>query len=149
MKHIRRQLENILYGIVEDIKFFDVRGEFDRVASLEAYADDIKDQLDILARIEKEGEGNLVRFDNDDTFRLWCIRIPEGGEQIIEYYDTSLQFKNYDELIETAECINVTDVFDLKAYPHDIIVVDNIDDCIRKGVYYLVTNDAMDVMRGC
>lgn len=147
MKNIRRQLENTLDGVVEDIKFFDVRGEFDRVVSLEIYADELKDQLDILGSIEKDGEGNLIQFNADGTFRLWCIRIPDGGEQIIEYYNVDLNFEDYDELLETADCIDVTDIFDTEAISDTCVVTDDIRDCMRRDTYYLVTNDAIDMAK--
>ena len=146
MKNIRRNLENTLNGVVEDIKFFDVHGELDRVAALETYADEIKDQLDILARIEKDREGNLINFNADGTFRLWCIRIPDGGEQIVEYYNVDLDFEDYDELLETADCIDVTDIFDIEAIANVVIVTDNINDCIRRDAYYLVSNDVIEAM---
>lgn len=149
MKNIRRQLENTLDGIIEDIKFFDVRGEEDTVASLEIYADDIKDQLDILSCIEKEGEGNLINFNENGTFRLWCIRVPEGGNQIIEYYNADFTYNNYDELLEASDCIDVTNIFDIEAIVHNIVVANRIEDCIRKGTYYFVTNDILDSVRGC
>ena len=147
MKNIRKYLENTLDGIVEDIKFFDVRGELDKVASLEMYANEIKDQLDILSCIEQDREGNLINFNTDGTFRLWCIRIPDGGEQIVEYYNVDLDFGNYDELLETADCIDVTDIFDIEAIANVVIVTDSINDCIRRDVYYLVSNDAIEAMR--
>ena len=147
MKNIRRQLENTLDGVVEDIKFFDVRGEFDRVVSLEIYADELKDQLDILSGIEKEGEGNLINFNADGTFRLWCIRIPDGGEQIVEYYNADFTPDDYEELLEAADCIDVTNIFDIEAIAHNIIIVDRIEDCIRKGTYYFVSNDVLDTIR--
>lgn len=147
MKNIRRQLENTLDGVVEDIKFFDVRGEFDRVVSLEIYADELKDQLDILGSIEKDGEGNLINFNADGTFRLWCIRIPDGGEQIVEYYNVDLNFEDYDELLETADCIDVTDIFDTEAISDTCVVTDDIRDCMRRDTYYLVTNDAVDMAK--
>ena len=147
MKNIRRQLENTLDGVVEDIKFFDIRGEFDRVVSLEIYADELKDQLDILGSIEKDGEGNLINFNADGTFRLWCIRIPDGGEQIVEYYNVDLNFEDYDELLETADCIDVTDIFDTEAISDTCVVTDDIRDCMRRDTYYLVTNDAIDMAK--
>jgi hypothetical protein len=147
MKNIRRNLENTLKGVVEDIRFFDVRGELDRVISLEVYADEIKDQLNILSSIENDREGNLISFNADGTFRLWCIRIPDGGEQIVEYYNVDLDFEQYDELLEAADCIDVTDIFDIEAIANVVIVADNINDCIRRDAYYFVTNDAIDTMR--
>lgn len=147
MNNIRRNLENTLNGVVDDIRFFDVRGELGKIAALEAYADEIKDQLDILARIEKDREGNLISFNADGTFRLWCIRIPDGGEQIIEYYNVDLDFEDYDELLETADCIDVTDIFDIEAIANVVIVTDSINDCIRRYAYYLVSNDAIEAMR--
>lgn len=147
MKNIRRNLENTLKGVVEDIRFFDVRGELDRVISLEVYADEIKDQLNILSSIENDREGNLISFNADGTFRLWCIRIPDGGEQIVEYYNVDLDFEDYDELLETADCLDVTDMFDIEAIANVAIVTDNINDCIRRDAYYLVSNDAIDTMR--
>jgi hypothetical protein len=149
MKHIRRQLENTLEGIVEDIRFFAVRGNVDTVSLLEIHADNIKEQIDILTQIEKEGEGNLINFNSDGTFKLWCIRIPDGGQQIVEHYNVDLNFADYDELLETADCIDVTDVFDIEAISHSVIVTDNIDDCNKTDVYYLVSNDSIDLMRGC
>ena len=148
MKNIRRQLENALVGIVDDIRFFAIRGDVSHVSLLEVHADDIKDQIDILTCIEKEGEGNLINFNSDGTFKLWCVRTPDGGEQIIEHYNVDLTFENYDELLEVADCMDVTDIFNIEAIAHSIVVTDNINDCNRRDVYYFVTNDAIDVMRG-
>ena len=147
MKNIRRNLENTLSGVIDDIKFFDVRGELDRVESLEIYADELKDQINILNCIEQEREGNIILFNANGTFRLWCIRIPDGGEQIIEYYNVDLNFEDYDELLEEADCIDVTDIFDTEAISNTIIITDDIRDCIRRDTYYLITNDAIDMAR--
>lgn len=144
MKSIRKQLEKELNETVEDIRYYDVRGLSAKVREFEFQADSIKEQLDILSLIEREREGNLLHFNGDGTFALWCIRIPEGGEQIVEHYNCTFTFEEYEELLETSDCIDVTGIFDISAITTNIIVTDDISKCDRRDVYYFVSNEAME-----
>lgn len=145
MKHIRKRLENELDAAVEDIRFFDVRGDLAEVSKLEACADTIESQLELLSSIEQEGEGNIIRFNRDGTFRLWRIRIPSEGNQIVEHYDTNISFDDYDALIEESDCLDVTQTFDIASIAHLVVVTEEIQDK-RTDVYYFVSDDVIDVM---
>jgi hypothetical protein len=146
MKHIRTRLTNALNEVVEDIRFFDARGDLAEVSRLEACADTVKSKLEILSSIEQKGEGNIIRFNSDGTFRLWCVRIPSGGKQIIEHYDANISFDDYDALIEESDCLDVTQTFDIASISHLVIVTENIQDK-RTDAYYFVSDDVIDDMR--
>lgn len=146
MQLIKKQLINEINAITEDIRFFDVRGDYTEVSRLETCVENIKEQLEILAHIEKVGEGNIVHFNADGTFRLWCVRIPNGNEQVIEHYDVDISFDTYEELIEVSDCIDVTETFDITSIAPLIIVTETLSDK-RTDVYYLIDDEAIDNMR--
>lgn len=144
MKNFKKQLENELNGIVEDIRFYDVRGDIVSVINAENVAADVKAQLEMLDAIMAEREGNLICFNADGTFNLRCIRVPEGGEQIVEEYNVDLTFEDYDELLETADCIDVSDIFSTEAIAHLVVIENDIDNCDKRDVYYFVSNETIE-----
>lgn len=144
MLNIKKQLNKDLDEAWEDVSFYDARGKNAEARDAARHANDIGLQLDILSDIEREREGNLIRFNEDGTFSLWCIRTPEGGEQIIEYYEAEMSFADYEDTIECANCLDVTDEFDTEEISHLVIVTDDLAKCDRdEGIYYLVSNDTL------
>ena len=144
MLNIKKMLEKELDEAVEDIRYYDVRGRHEEASEAELRADTLKDQIFVLSIIEREREGNLIRFNEDGSFSLWCIRIPDGGEQIIEYYDASVTFEDYEEIIECADCLDVTDEFDIEEISHLVVVTDDLTACNRdESIYYLVSNGTL------
>ena len=147
MKFIRKQLEKDLAESVEDVRFFSVRGMDENVDALENTIEDIKAQLAILEEIERDGEGNLLRFNEDGSFEMWCVRIPEGDSELVEHYEANLDFASYESVIQEAACVDVTTEFRIADIAHRIFVIDDLNACEKQNDnFYFVSNDTIEDM---
>ncbi len=144
MKEIRTFLEKSLDEAVEDARYYDSIGDVRGTNHYEGQIWSLKKQLEILAKIEECREGNLLRFRPDGKFRMWCIRETDGGERIIEFYDADIELKEYESMIETSDCIDVTSDFDIESIVQDIIITDDDAEIGRRtDKYYLVSDDTL------
>lgn len=145
MKDIKRYLEKQVDELVEELKYYDVCGEEDACEKAERQISDVRSEIELLNDIQNEREGNLLKFNSDGSFRLWVVRIPEGGEQIVEHYDADISFGEVEDVLEAAPCVDVSDEFSLKEIAHLVNVSDNLLECDRTAnKYYFVSNDVFE-----
>ncbi len=144
MKEIRTFLEKSLNEAVEDARYYDSIGDVRGANHYEGQIWSLKKQLEILAKIEECREGNLLRFRPNGKFRMWCIRETDGGERIVEHYNTDLELKEYKNLIEISDCLDVTSEFDIELIVQNIVITDDIAEIGRRtDKLYLVSDDTL------
>ena len=134
MKHIKEHIENKI-----------------ETAKTGIVADELKKQLEILAKAEREGEGNLLKFVNRiehgnpiDVFKLWCIHVPESGEQYVEEYMEEMTFDTAFDAMQECELLDVTGDFSTADILDKIIITDSLPEEKDPTVYYFVDNDTLD-----
>lgn len=144
MKRIRNYFESQINELVEELRFYDVREMDSEASDVEDKIELLRNELDVLSDIEKSGEGNLLRFNEDGSFRLWCIRTPDDVT-IIEHYDTDIVVEDVDYLLECSDCLDVTDTFSLLDVLPLVCITDDLSECMQTfDKYFLVDNDTFE-----
>lgn len=140
MRRFRNFLLGQLDNLDRELEFYEQYKKEEEASGVDKQIHDMEKELKILTSIEQEGEGNLIRFNNNGTFHCWCFRTPEGGAQIIEEYnDISLDDAEYG--FECSSCRDVTDSFLLENILCSVRVSEHIPENPDTELYYFVSND--------
>lgn len=143
IKAFKNHINNTINELVNAMKACELSSETEKADWYEAVIDDYKSQLYVLDDIIKCGEGNLIRFNGNGTFKLWAIHCAEDSETVIECYDDDMSFDTYEECIELSKCRDVSDAFDFECVMPLIIVTDEPQTKSGFDGYLLVPEDAL------
>lgn len=143
MKRLKNYINNTITELVAAMKACELSSETERADWYEGVIADFKTQLCVLDNIIKCGEGNLLHFNEDGTFKLWALHCPEDGEIVVEEYDDDMRFDAYEEYIELSKCRDVSDTFDLDRLMPIITITDEPRAKSSIDGYLLVPEEAL------
>lgn len=136
MKNFKNYLEEVINECMNEIRFLETEGR--ETSKEEAAVEKLKKKVDILNDIEAGNEGNLLKFNEDGSFHLWCIRCPEDGKLIIEEYQDAMTFENFEDMLQETKCFDVTNSVSMREIANAIISATEED-----GLYAFVNNDTL------
>lgn len=145
MRELKQHINKTINELVEAMKNCDLVCQYEQADDCERMIADYKKQLDILEPMIKEGEGNLIRFNEDGTFELWTIHCTEDGDMIVEHYDDDMTFALYEEYTEMSKCRDVSCEFEVDKVMPYVTVTDEPRKWLGYGGYFLVPEEAMRV----
>lgn len=142
MNRIKDYLTNQINELDNERRFYDMKNKVSEAEDVENKISSIREELECLSVIESKGEGNLIRFNEDGTFRLWCVRVVDG-KTIVEHYNTDITTDNVDYLLECSDCLDVTDTFSFEDVLPSLVITDDLSKKSFKG-YVMVDNDTFE-----
>lgn len=145
MRELKQYINKTINEFVEAMKHCELVGQYEQADDYERMIADYKKQLDILEPMIKEGEGNLIRFNEDGTFELWAIHCTGDGDMIVEHYEDDMTFALYEEYIEMSKCRDVSSEFDIDKVMLHTTVTDEPRKWLGYGGYFLAPEEAMRI----
>ena len=132
-----KEIRNYITSQLDELKQTTPRNEY-RVVALKQY-------LTILSQMESDKEANILKFNADGSFHVWCLHVSDDEKQYIEEYDTDVKFETYAELLSMAKCMDVTDTFSTKDICHLIHITNDLSMYeYSPNIYYMVSNQTID-----
>lgn len=142
MKNIKDYLLKQIRNAEDELDFCFERGTNEEVYLAESQLYELKNELTILEKIISEKEGNLIKFVNSTEFELVTIRTVNDCE-IIERYDALITAEEYEDAIEQAKCLDISDTFSTNPICQSIYCVDDLSDA-KTDRYYFVSNETLE-----
>ena len=145
---IKNKLNKQLDELYEELCFYEVHNETEELSNVEKYIERTDVEIKALLQFENEKEVNLIKFNDDKSFHLWVICQPEGGNLIIEEYESDLTFEEYEYMLECSKCFDVTSSFTIEEIAWNTqIIIDNdmlLNNVCDKELYYLISDDILN-----
>ena len=140
LRKIKENQKNLFGDVLNEMRYYEQINNAEGVSSCEENLMRLGKEMEILAEIETKKEGNLIRFNDDKSFRLTTVRITENGV-IVEEYQDNFTKETYYDVLEESKCCDISEDFDF----------DNLSDvvCARElkedtDMYFFVTNDTLE-----
>lgn len=142
MKNIKDYLEKQIVNSEYELEFLFERGTAEEIDLTESQLCELGNELTILEKIISEKEGNLIKFVNATEFELVTIRLVDNRE-IIERYDALITAEEYEDAIEQAKCLDISDTFSTSPICQSVYCVDDLTNA-KTDRYYFVSNETLE-----